>query len=73
MLREFVCGISASNADCSGCAEYADGFACPVAVSRSDTLHSAFIEDFHIRSELMSIFSRSAEDATFVLILSRGC
>ena len=45
-----------TNAGCSDCAEFADDFACRVAFSGSDSSHCAFLKDFRIRMELMSIF-----------------
>ncbi len=55
-LGQFDYGISAVNAGCSDYAEFADDFVCPVSDSRSDSSHCAFLKDFRIRMELMSIF-----------------
>ena len=55
-LRQFDYGISAVNAGCSDYAEFADDFVSPVSDSRSDSSHCAFLKDFRIRMEFMSIF-----------------
>ena len=55
-LRQFDYGISAVNAGCSDYAEFADDFVCPVSESRSESSHCAFLKDFRIRMDLMSIF-----------------